>query len=123
MWVVAGLTWWPAWVLFPLVGAGTVLVIRPLTAEMARRKVAEEIAWTAHAAAMEEGVAARDDVRSSLGQAFLVRRCAELSAEIHARVAATTDIASRMARRAGLLLHALLAVTAVGGVCWSSAAA
>jgi ABC-type multidrug transport system fused ATPase/permease subunit len=116
MWVVAGLTWWPAWVLFPLVGAGTVLVIRPLTAEMARRKVAEEIAWTAHAAAMEEGVAARDDVRSSLGQAFLVRRCAELSAEIHARVAATTDIASRMARRAGLLLHALLAVTAVGGV-------
>ena len=46
MWVVAGLTWWPAWVLFPLVGVATVLVVRPLTAEVARRKLAEEIAWT-----------------------------------------------------------------------------
>src|SRR4051812_11203219 len=46
MWVVAGLTWWPAWLLFPLVAGATVLVARPLTAEMARRKLAEEIAWT-----------------------------------------------------------------------------
>ena len=38
---------------------------------------------------MEEGVAARDDLRSSLGQAFLVRRCAELSAAVHTRVTAT----------------------------------
>ena len=116
MWVVAGVTWWPAWLLFPLAGVGTVLLVRPLTAEIAHRKVAEEVAWTEHAAAMEEGVAARDDVRSSLGQAFVVRRLAELSAEVHARVGATTHTASRMARRAGLLLHGLLAVTAVAGV-------
>jgi len=116
MWVVAGITWWPAWLLFPLVGVGTFLVVRPLTGEVARRKLAEEVAWSDHAAAMEEGVAARDDVRSSLGQAFLVRRCAELSASIHARVAATSHTASCIARRAGLLLHALLAVTAVAGV-------
>jgi ATP-binding cassette subfamily B protein len=116
MWVVAGLTWWPAWLLFPLVGAGTVLVVRPLTDEVARRKLAEEVAWTEQAAAMEEGVAARDDVRSSLGQAFVLRRCAELSAEVHRRVAATTATASRIARRAGLLLHGLLALTAVAGV-------
>ncbi len=115
MWVVAGLTWWPAWLLFPLVGAGTLLVVRPLTAEVARRKVAEEIAWTDHAAAMEEGVAARDDLRSSLGQAYLVRRCAELSAVVHARVAASCQTASAIGRRAGLLLHALLAGTALAG--------
>jgi len=53
-------------------------------ADIARLKVLEEIAWTDHAAAMEEGVAARDDVRSSLGQAYVVRRCAELSAAVHA---------------------------------------
>ncbi|CAA9327481.1 MAG: FIG00864516: hypothetical protein [uncultured Frankineae bacterium] len=116
MWVVAGLTWWPSWVLFPLVGLVTVLVVRPLTAEVARRKLVEEMAWTDSAAAMEEGVAARDDLRSSLGQAYLVRRCAELSAVVHARVAATCVAASAIGRRAGLLLQALLAGTAVAGV-------
>ena len=115
IWVVAGLTWAPAWVLFPLAGAGTVLVARPLTAEIARRKVLEEIAWTDHAAAVEEGVAARDDLRSSLGQAYVVRRCAELSAAVHARVLASCITASQIARRVGLLLHGLLALTAVAG--------
>lgn len=116
MWVVAGLTWWPAWLLFPAVGLVTFAVMRPLTAEVARRRFAEEVAWTDHAAAMEEGVAARDDVRSSLGQPYLIRRCAELSARVHAHVRLTSITASRIARRAGLLLHGLLAGTAVAGV-------
>ena len=116
MWVVAGLTWWPAWVLFPVVAGLTVLVVRPLTAEAARRRLAEEVAWTDHAAAMEEGVAARDDLRSSLGQAYLLRRCAELAAVVHTKVAASCETASRIGRRAGLLLHGLLAGTAVAGV-------
>ena len=115
MWVVAGLTWWPAWPLFPLVAVVIVVAVRPLTAEVLRRKVAEEIAWTDHAAAMEEGVAGRDDLRSSLGQAHLLRRCAELSAVVHARVAATCETAARLGRRAGLLLHGLLAATALAG--------
>jgi ABC-type multidrug transport system fused ATPase/permease subunit len=115
MWVVAGLTWWPAWVLFPVVGVLTVLIVRPLTAEIAKRKFAEEIAWTDHAAVMEEGVAARDDLRSSLGQAFLVRRCAELSAVVHRRVAASCESAAKIGRRAGSLLHGLLAATALAG--------
>jgi ATP-binding cassette subfamily B protein len=115
MWVVAGLTWWPAWLLFPLVGVGTVLLVRPITAEIAARKLAEEIAWTDHAAAMEEGVAARDDLRSSLGQAYLVRRCAEFSAVVHRRVWASCVSAAKIGRRAGLLLHGLLAVTALAG--------
>lgn len=116
MWVVAGLTWWPAWVLFPLTGAATVLVTRPLTAEVARRKVAEEVAWTDHAAVLEEGVAARDDLRSSLGQAYVVRRCAEVSAVVHERVAASCRAAAALGMRSGLLLHALLAGTALAGV-------
>lgn len=116
MWVVAGLTWWPAWLLFPLVGLATAGVMRPLTAEVARRRFAEEVAWTDSAAAMEEGVAARDDIRSSLGQPYLIRRSAELSARVHERVRLTSITAARIARRAGVLLHALLAGTAVAGV-------
>jgi ABC-type multidrug transport system fused ATPase/permease subunit len=116
MWVVAGLTWWPAWLLFPVVGAIAVAAVRPLAAEVSRRKIAEEMAWTDHAAAMEEGVAARDDLRSSLGQAYLVRRCAELSAVVHERVTATCRTATALSRRVGLLLHGLLAASTVAGI-------
>ena len=116
LWVVAGLTWWPAWILFPVTAALTALVIRRPAAEVSRLKVEEEIAWTDHAAVMEEGVAARDDLRSSLGQAYLIRRCAELSAVVHARVGATCRAAGTLGRRAGLVLHGLLAATAVAGV-------
>jgi len=116
MWVVAGFTWWPAWILFPVAAALTTLVMRGPAGDVSRAKVEEEIAWTDHAAVMEEGVAARDDLRSSLGQAYLIRRCAELSAAVHVRVAATCSAAARLGRRSGLALHGLLAATAVAGV-------
>ncbi|MBV9291421.1 MAG: ABC transporter ATP-binding protein [Frankiales bacterium] len=116
MWVIAGITWWPAWILFPITAALTALVVRSLASEVSRRKVEEEIAWTDHAALMEEGIAARDDLRSSLGQAYLVRRCAELSAAIHRRVDATCRAGARLGRRTGLLLNGLLAAVAIAGV-------
>ncbi len=114
--VVAGLTWWPAWILLPVAAALTYLVIRPSLGELAERKVVEEIAWTDHAAAMEEGVAARDDLRTSLGQAYLVRRLAELSARVHARFHEVVTLEARISRRAGVMLHGLLAAVAVAGV-------
>lgn len=64
MWVVAWLTWWPSWIVFPVVGVATYLVARPLTAQVAERKFAEEVVWTEHAAVMEEGIAARDNLSS-----------------------------------------------------------
>src|SRR5918997_3447661 len=92
MWVVAGIAWWPAWVLFPLLAALAVWLIRPLLGEIARRKVVEEAAWTDHAAALEEAVAARNDLRTSLGQAFAVRRVAQLSAVVHEKFFAVVRV-------------------------------
>lgn len=116
IWIVAGLTWWPAWILFPVFGTAAVLAIRPLLAEISVRKISEEIAWTDHAAALEEGIAGRDDLRTNLGQAHVVRRLTELSALVHARFDAVLSLETRASRRAGLLLHALLAAVAVSGV-------
>ncbi|MGU3502766.1 ATP-binding cassette domain-containing protein [Mycobacterium sp. C31M] len=116
MWIVAGLTWWPAWFIFPVVGPLTVLTIRPLLGRLSDRKVAEETAWTEHAAMMEEGIAARDDLRASLGQAYLLRVCAELSSTVQRRVGAVVAVESRMVLRAIGLLHALLAGVVVAGV-------
>ncbi len=116
LWLVAGLTWWPAFILFPLAGVAAVAVVRPLLPQISERKVVEEMAWTDHAAAMEEGIAARDDLRTTLGQAHLVRRCTELAATVHARFAEVLTLESQVGRRTGTLLHAMLAGTAVVGV-------
>ncbi|WP_166845877.1 ABC transporter ATP-binding protein [Isoptericola sp. BMS4] len=115
MWVVAGVTWWPAWVLFPVLAVLAGLLVRPMLGEIARRKVIEEMAWTDHAAAFEESVAARDDLRTSLGQPFAIRRLAQRSAQVHRKFLAVVSVESRMLRRAGLVLAALLAGVAVAG--------
>ncbi|MCR1784370.1 ABC transporter ATP-binding protein/permease [Nocardioides carbamazepini] len=116
MWLVAGFTWWPAFLLFPIVGVVTVWVMRPALVEIARRKVIEEAAWTDHAAALEEGVAGRDDLRTSLGQPFAVRRLAQLSADVHEKFRRVLMIEARLAIKVGLLLHGLLAAIALSGV-------
>lgn len=116
MWIVAGITWWPAWLLFPALGLVTAAAIRPLLGEIARRKVIEEMAWTDHASALEESIAGRDDLRTSLGQAHVVRRLAVLSAQVHEKFRRVVDVERRLARRAGVMLHALLAGIGVAGV-------
>ncbi|GAA4722099.1 ABC-type multidrug transport system, ATPase and permease component [Promicromonospora umidemergens] len=113
MWIIAGITWWPAWFLFPVLGGVVALLTRPLLGEISRRKVIEEAAWTDHAAAFEEAVAARNDLRTSLGQAFAVRRVAQLSAIVHDKFRAVVRVEERLLRRAGLVMYALLAGTVV----------
>ena len=113
MWIIAGVTWWPAWFLFPVLGGIVALFTRPLLGEISRRKVIEEAAWTDHAAAFEEAVAARNDLRTSLGQAFAVRRVAQLSAVVHSKFKDVVRVEETLLRRAGLVMYALLAGTAV----------
>jgi len=115
-WVVAGLTWWPAWFAFPLVALLAVLVVRRLTPVVAERKLAEEAAWSDHNAQLEEAVAGRDDVRASLGQPHVVRRYADRAAQVLARVAATCRASASVGLRTGLVVHAMLAALGVGGV-------
>ncbi len=111
-----GLTWWPSAVLFPLCAVLVWFAIRRLLPQIAERKVLEEAAWTDHAASTEEGVAARDDIRTSLGQSHVLRRNAELAAEIHRRLRRVLAIEVSVTRRSGALLHGVLAATGVVGV-------
>ena len=116
LWVVASVTWWPAFFLFPLAGLAALLSVRPLLPQLSARKVEEEAAWTDHAAAMEEGVAGRDDLRASRGRAHVLRRCTELAAQVHRRFAVVVGLEARISRRTGTLLHGVLAATALVGV-------
>ncbi len=116
LWLVAGVTWWPAFLLFPVTAVLAVAVARPLLPGIAERKVLEEMAWTDHAAVMEEGVAARDDLRTSLGQAHVMHRSAQLAAEILRRLTSVLELEVRVTRRTGTLLHGLLAGVGIVGV-------
>lgn len=116
LWIVAGVTWWPAFILFPITGWAALAVVRPMLPEISTRKVVEEAAWTDHAAALEEGIAGRDDLRASGGQAHVLRRCTELAAKVHELFDAVLRLEARVTRRTGTMLHAVLAATAVGGV-------
>lgn len=120
MWVVAGLTWWPAWVLFPIVCLAAWLAMRSVLPVIAGLKVREEAAWTDHAAALEEGIAGRDDLRTSLGQSFAISRLVTLSAEIHRRFLAVIRQERRILLRAVLLLNTLLAGLAILGVAFAT---
>ena len=115
LWVVATLAWGPAAVLFPLTGFATYWVVRRLLPQVAERKVVEEAAWTDHAASTEEGVAARDDLRTALGQAHVLRRNARMAARVHAALDRVLQVEARITRRSGGLLHGALAAVAVVG--------
>ena len=116
LWLVASLTWWPAALLFPATAVLTWLAIRRLLPRIAQLKVVEEAAWTDHSAATEEGVAARDDLRTSRGQAYVLGRSARLSSTIHRTLGAVLAVEVRVMGRSGVLLHGLLAATAILGV-------
>lgn len=116
LWLVAGFTWWPAFVLFPVAAGAAGLAMRRLLPEVSRLKVIEEAAWTEHAAALEEGVSARDDLRTSLGQAHVIRRTTELAAVVHERFAAVLRVEASITRRTGILLHLMLAGICVTGI-------
>lgn len=116
LWVIASLTWWPGWIAFPIVAVAVVFVMRPLLPSIAERKVVEEAAWTDHAAALEEGIAGRDDLRTSLGQSFAIRRLTELSAICHARFRDVLTLERAVTLRSAMVLHSLLAAVVIAGV-------
>ena len=115
MWIVAGVQWWPAWVLFPVFATLTWLLMRTLLPAITARKVKEEQAWTDHAAALEEGIAGRDDLRTSRGQPFMIRRLAQRSSDVHQRFRAVVTLEGAILMRTGVALHALLAVIVLAG--------
>ncbi|GAB3065922.1 ATP-binding cassette domain-containing protein [Intrasporangium mesophilum] len=115
LWVVASIAWWPAALLFPLTGYATYWVVRRLLPQVAERKVVEEAAWTDHAASTEEGVTARDDLRTALGQAHVLRHNARMAARVHAALDRVLQVEARITRRSGGLLHGALAAVAVVG--------
>jgi ABC-type multidrug transport system fused ATPase/permease subunit len=108
--------WWPAWIAMPLLVAVNLLFVRPLFAVIARRKVVNEQTWTDHAAAFEEVVAARDDLRTSGGQAFALRRVTDYASAINRTFRHMASKEAELIFRSQGVLQALFAGLLVAGV-------
>lgn len=115
-WLVAGLTWSGAWLAFPVVATCALLAARPSARLVAERKLAEEVAWSEHTAQLEESVAGRDDVRTALGQAHVLRQYAVRAHALLTRVRSTSSASGTTTLRTGLAVQALPALLALAGV-------
>ncbi|GAA1869709.1 ABC transporter ATP-binding protein [Myceligenerans crystallogenes] len=115
-WVTAGLTWWPAWIAFPLAMAAAWGAARGRTGRIQEASVAAEEAWSTDSARFEEMLAASDDLRTSAAQGFALRRYARQGAETLRRSAAVRWISGVVGVRLALVLAALTGATVLGGV-------
>lgn len=115
-WILAGVTWPPGWIVLPLVAAAALLISRPAGRRVWQRQIDEEVIWSAHAAQMEEAVAGRDDIRTALGQPFVLRHYATLARQLFQRVGATSAAAGSATFRTVLLPHVMVAALVVVGV-------
>lgn len=118
-WVTAGITWWPAWIVFPLAGFVAWLLSRGRTDRI--RKASEEVeaAWAADSAQLEEALAAADDLRTSAGQAFALRRFARRAAEALRANVALAWISTTIRVRLSVVLAGFTGLTVLGGV-WAA---
>lgn len=113
--VTAAFVWWPAALAMVAVAAAIVLSLRPLAARVGPAREAEEEAWSDLAAVMEESIYGQDDVRTTLGQPYVLRLYADRSRCVLARGRIAWRLSSRLAAAAVLVVRIGVAVLVVGG--------
>ena len=119
-WVTAGITWWPAWIVFPVTGLVAWLLSRGRTDQIRAASVESEAAWAADSAQLEEALAAADDLRTSAGQGFALRRSARRASRALQANVALAWISSVIGVRLSVVLAAFTGLTILGGV-WAVA--
>jgi len=115
-WVTAGITWWPAWIAFPIIGTVAWLVSRGRTTQVRAASVELEAAWAADSAQFEETLAAADDLRTSGGQSFALRRAARRAARALQANVAMSWISNVIGVRLSVVLAAFTGLVVLGGV-------
>ena len=113
--LTAFLVWWPAGVVMAVLGA--VLVVR-LTAPLQRIAPArerEEEAWSDLAAVMEEAIHGQDDVRTSLGQAYVLRLYARRASDVMRRGVVVWKASARVSAIASAAVRGGIALLVAGG--------
>lgn len=113
--VTALFVWWPAGITMALLSAVIVVRLGPLASSIGPAREAEEEAWSDLAAVMEESIYGQDDVRTALGQPYVLRLYADRSRRVLTRGRLAWWLSARLATSAVTIIRVGIAVVAVGG--------
>jgi ATP-binding cassette subfamily B protein len=113
--VTAFIVWWPAGVVMALLAAGLVLRLAGPLQRIAPAREREEESWSDLAAVMEESIHGQDDVRTSLGQAYVLRLYARRASEVLARGRVVFVASSKVTLTASAAIRVGIALLVVGG--------
>jgi ATP-binding cassette, subfamily B, bacterial len=113
--VTAFIVWWPAGVVMATLGGVLAVGLAGPIRRIATAREREEEAWSDLAAVVEESVHGQDDVRTSLGQAYVLRLYANRASRVLARAAVVFRTSARVSVIASATIRAGIAVLVAGG--------
>jgi len=118
--ITALVVWWPA-------GLGMLLAVLAVSAGLGRRvaristaRMAEEEAWSALAAVMEESIHGQDDVRTSLGRPYVLGLYADRASAVLRFGRRVWTMAAQVTVAAAAITRGTIAALVVGGA-WALA--
>ena len=118
--VTAFVVWWPAGVVMACVAGGLALRLAQPLRRIAPARQREEEAWSDLAAVMEEAIHGQDDVRTSLGQAYVLRLYARRASSVLARAREVFAASATVEVIASATIRCAIALLVAGGA-WAFA--
>ena len=118
--LTAFFVWWPAGLVMAALSAVLVLGLAGPVRRISVAREREEEAWSDLAAVMEESVHGQDDVRTSLGQAYVLRLYARRASEVLSRAAAVFTASATVGVIASTVVRVGIALLVAGGA-WALA--
>src|SRR3954470_1976214 len=113
--LTAFLVWWPAGVVMAVLGVLLVVRLSGPLQRIAPAREREEEAWSDLAAVMEEAIHGQDDVRTSLGQAYVLRLYARRASAVMRRGIVVWTASARVSAIASAAVRGGIALLVAGG--------
>src|SRR3954447_20760401 len=113
--VTAFIVWWPAGVVMALLAAVLVLRLSGPLQRIGPAREREEEAWSDLAAVMEESIHGQDDVRTTLGQAYVLRLYARRASAVMRRGIVVWAASARVSAIASAAVRGGIALLVAGG--------
>jgi ATP-binding cassette, subfamily B, bacterial len=118
--LTAFVVWWPAGLVMAVLGVVLLIGLAGPLQRIGPAREREEEAWSDLAAVMEESIHGQDDVRTSLGQAYVLRLFARRASRVMSRGSIVWTASARVSAIAESAIRAGIALLVVGGA-WALA--
>src|SRR4051812_40818718 len=118
--LTAFVVWWPAGVVMAVLGVFLVVSLAAPLQRIAPAREREEEAWSDLAAVMEEAIHGQDDVRTSLGQAYVLRLYALRASAVMRLGTVVWKASARVSAIASAAVRGGIALLVAGGA-WALA--